>query len=368
MGRGPRRPAVPRPATRAGHGGGQDAPAGARRARRGRAADRPRARRSPTCLCTPGSARMVVDGARAGHGWEACVLAAVLEERDVLRGRPRRGAGRCRRAAAAPSPTAATRHPRADRGAVRRAARPAAERARRAGSTVPAEAGPSTRRRAGRSLALAYPDRIAQARGGGRFRLRGGSGAWVPPPTRWPARPHLAVAELDAAPGRADARIRIAAPLDEADVLAAVGDEVEEVTHLRWDPERDDLRARTERRVGALLLSAVDVRPRPGPRSSRRCSTACGPTASTACPGPPPPAASRQRATFARAVGRDADGEVAGPRRCRPAGRARRVAGAVPRRGPRPGRPGPGGPPRRAARPPRPPVAGAASTPSPRRR
>src|SRR5699024_4944468 len=36
----------------------------------------------------PRLARMVVDGVAGGRGWEACLLACLLEERDVLRGRP----------------------------------------------------------------------------------------------------------------------------------------------------------------------------------------------------------------------------------------------------------------------------------------
>ncbi len=188
----------------------------------------------------------------------------MLEERDVLRGHPDdvpTDAAERLRVVADPD----ARHPLADRGAARRAHRRAVQLARRAGVARPAHDRDVDPTSCGPLLALAYPDRVAQARGGGRFRLRGGSGAWVAPTDPMADAPHLVAAELDAGRGRADARIRIAAPLDEADLLAAVGDAVEEVTHLRWDPERDDLRARTERRVGALLLSAVDARPRPGP-------------------------------------------------------------------------------------------------------
>lgn len=39
----------------------------------------------------PRLAAMVVDGAEAGRGWTAVLLAALLDERDVRRGRPGEG-------------------------------------------------------------------------------------------------------------------------------------------------------------------------------------------------------------------------------------------------------------------------------------
>jgi hypothetical protein len=62
-------------------------------------------------------------------------------------------------------------------------------------------------------LALAYPDRVAQARGGARFRLRNGSGAWAPKGDPMATEAFLVVAELDADRGGRDSRIRIAAAL-----------------------------------------------------------------------------------------------------------------------------------------------------------
>src|SRR5207249_7655226 len=72
-------------------------------------------------------------------------------------------------------------------------------------------------------LALAYPDRIAQARGGARFRLRGGGGAWLPADDPLAGEAFLVVAELDAAgrgsaAGGRDSRMRLAAALAAADV------------------------------------------------------------------------------------------------------------------------------------------------------
>jgi ATP-dependent helicase HrpB len=125
-------------------------------------------------------------------------------------------------------------------------------------------------------LALAYPDRIAQARGGARFRLRGGGGGWLPADDPLAGEAFLVVAELDAA-GRAsaaagrDSRIRLAAVLDAADieaVAAATGATVERVATLSWDPARDDLRARTEHRLDNLVLRETEGPAEPGPATT----------------------------------------------------------------------------------------------------
>jgi ATP-dependent helicase HrpB len=200
----------------------------------------------------PRLARMVV----GAQDWTACVLAALLEDRDVLRGRPD------------DLPTdvvervtviSGGRHPQAETGAVRNAARRAEELARRAG--VPR--GPVDPGRCGAALGLAYPDRIAQARGNARFRLRNGAGAWLPAKDPLAGEAFLAVAEIDA--GRSgDGRIRLAAGLDPADVEAG-----EESVTVAWDPVRDDLRAKVERRLGSLVLATTDGPARQGPATTK---------------------------------------------------------------------------------------------------
>ncbi|HEX2046910.1 MAG TPA: ATP-dependent helicase HrpB [Acidimicrobiales bacterium] len=199
----------------------------------------------------PRLARMVVG---AGD-WTACLLAALLEDRDVLRGRPD------------DLPTDVVervavivggRHPLADGGAAGNAARRADELARRVG----AARGPVDPGRCGAVLALAYPDRIAQARGNGRFRLRNGAGAWVPATDPLAGEAFLAVAEIDAG-RRGDGRIRLAAAIDPTDLEAG-----EEVVTVSWDPARDDLRARVERRLGSLVLAGTERPAPPGPSTT----------------------------------------------------------------------------------------------------
>jgi len=230
----------------------------------------------------PRLARMV---AAAGPLNLACALAALLEDRDVLRGAPEElPVDVAERVRVILDPSAS--HPRLDRQATAGARRRAGELARRAGSTglrgpnaptglrgpnaptgLRGPNAPPDQAGCGPVLALAYPDRIAQARGGGRFRLRGGGGAWVPAADPLATEPFLVVAELDA--DRGDSRIRVAAALDAADLEAAAGAAVERSTTLGWDTGRDDLRARVERRLGALVLSAAEAPPEPGPVTTR---------------------------------------------------------------------------------------------------
>ncbi|HEV2760775.1 MAG TPA: ATP-dependent helicase C-terminal domain-containing protein, partial [Acidimicrobiales bacterium] len=103
------------------------------------------------------------------------------------------------------------------------------------------------------------------ARGGARFRLRNGSGAWLPAGDPLAGEAFLAIADIDA--GRGDGRIRLAAGLDAADVEEAAG--AEQFVTLSWDTERDDLRARVERRLGSLVLSPTEGPAPAGPVPTR---------------------------------------------------------------------------------------------------
>jgi len=225
------------------------------------AAGRPTAlgRRMAGLPLHPRLARMVAVTAERGRGFDACLLAALLEERDVLRGQrnevPVDVAERVRLLA-----DSGARHTMADPRALRVARQRAADLARRSGVT----AGAVDPQMCGSILALAYPDRLAQARGGGRFRLRGGTGAWVPQSDPMATETFLVAAEVDVG-NKADGRIRLAAGLAPDDLPL---DEVEESTTLTWNRDRNDLVARVTRRLGALDLGTYDGRPPPGPATT----------------------------------------------------------------------------------------------------
>ena len=208
----------------------------------------------------PRLARMVVGGRENGDGWIACLLAALLDERDVLRGRPNE----------LPADLAVRlnllndrgrRHPQASGAAVKRARDRARDIARRA--RIDVAGGLDDVSRAGGLLALAYPDRVGQRRGNsrGRFRLRNGSGAWVAETDVLAGEALIVAADVDGK--RKDARIRLGAALDGDDVLLAFGDDVEVSASVVWHKGRNDLVHRVTRRLDSLDLGEVTSRPEP---------------------------------------------------------------------------------------------------------
>src|SRR5690606_33164386 len=106
----------------------------------------------------------------------------------------------------------------------------------------------------GRLLALAYPDRIAQSRGGdGRYLLSNGRGAQLPPAQSLGQCQFLVVADLDA--GARDALIRLAAPIEREIVEAEFAASIEERERIEWDSREQAVIARRERSLGALSLT-----------------------------------------------------------------------------------------------------------------
>jgi ATP-dependent helicase HrpB len=104
-------------------------------------------------------------------------------------------------------------------------------------------------------LALAYPDRIAQRQRGGeaRYRLANGRGALFANPDPLASEPYLVIADLDA--GTQWARIDLAAPLSLADIESLYADEITQVEAVEWDEKANAVRASRQRRLGALVLS-----------------------------------------------------------------------------------------------------------------
>lgn len=201
----------------------------------------------------PRLARMVADA--GGDAGLACVLAALVDERDPLRGHPDDIPVDLALRVGMVLGTA--NHPDTDERAVRRVARTADDIARRAGVVIDS-VDPD---RTGRVLALAYPDRLAIRRGSpGRFQLRTGTTAWIHPSDPLAPEGFLVAADLDGR--RKDARIRLAAAIDADDVADRFAHEVETSERLEWDGDR--LVVRSERRLGGLVLDTRQRPPDPG--------------------------------------------------------------------------------------------------------
>jgi ATP-dependent helicase HrpB len=202
----------------------------------------------------PRLAHMMLGAVPLGLGALACDLAALVGERDVLRHdggardadvRLRVEALRERGGAGAPAVDRdLLRHARASAAHYRRLLRLPPDE-----TTAAADV-----ERCGVALALAYPDRVAQRRPGtdGRYLLRNGRGARFAEPQPLAAAPYLVAAELDGQ--QRESRIFLAAPLDEAELLQLVGDQVEVRDEVAWDAEAGVVRALRQVRLGAIVL------------------------------------------------------------------------------------------------------------------
>jgi ATP-dependent helicase HrpB len=116
-------------------------------------------------------------------------------------------------------------------------------------------------RSVGALLTLAYPDRIARARGKtGEYLMANGRGAALEAHERLAREPYLAIAEVTGA--AASARILAAAPISPDEIEAVVGQDIEQRHEVSFDRQARALRARALRRYGALVLGE---RPLPVP-------------------------------------------------------------------------------------------------------
>jgi ATP-dependent helicase HrpB len=199
----------------------------------------------------PRLAHMLIRARDLGRGATASLVAALLEERDVLRrdGAHREADLRVRVALMAGGDR--MEHHSVDRDAVRRVREQA--RAWRAQLAMPANE-VLDEDAAGWLLALAYPDRIAQRRSGAgeRFLLRNGLGATLDDSGALTGSAYLTVADVD---GRLPhARIYLAAPVDRADVERLFADQIVRENVIEWDPAAGSVTARRRERLGAIVL------------------------------------------------------------------------------------------------------------------
>ncbi len=217
----------------------------------------------------PRLAHLLVTAATLGPASQAraAVLAALLEERDLVRGD------------GAPPPTdlrlrvdVLERHldpamlgsAAVDHGAVARV-RDAAERWRR--SLGGPRADPNAAADAGMLLALAYPDRVARRRGeSGRYLLRNGRGASLPSDDALARDEWLVVVAVDDA-GR-DGRIQLAAPLPAQAVAALLADAATTDDETLWDETTRRVVARRVTRLGAIIVDERALA-RPAPEALR---------------------------------------------------------------------------------------------------
>ena len=198
----------------------------------------------------PRLARMMLAAEGNAEKALAAELAALLEERDPLRGRE--------------APTniglrldllAGADHAAADRGAVQRIRRAAGLHRRRLGigNGIAAEGD------AGALLAAGFPDRIAAKRGSmdGAFRLASGQGARIAGIDPLAKVPLLAVADLEIA--GTEARIRMAAPIERAVLETRFPERLHREEGAAFDARTGAVLARRRLRFGPLVLEEAPL-------------------------------------------------------------------------------------------------------------
>jgi ATP-dependent helicase HrpB len=206
----------------------------------------------------PRLARMLAAAETEGEKAMAADLAALLEERDPIRGRANaRGGG-----IEAPADIGLRLdllhggdHPNADRPAIQRIRRAAALHRRRLGvhGSVHPEGDP------GALLAAGFPDRIAAMRGvmAGAFRLASGQGARLAVTDPLAKSPLLAVADLELQ--GTEARIRMAARIDRAALEARFPDRFVREEGAAFDARAGAVQARRRLRFGPLVLEEATI-------------------------------------------------------------------------------------------------------------
>ncbi|WP_097305233.1 ATP-dependent helicase HrpB [Pseudomonas chlororaphis] len=200
----------------------------------------------------PRIAHLLLRGQALGLANMACDVAALLGERDILRGG---GADLHSRLVLL---SGEERAARGAQGGVQRARQLARQyRGYLRGQPSQAVADPEHPRWLGALLALAYPDRVAQQRrpGGAEYRLANGRAALFSETDSLMKQPWLVIADLGSRQGQREERIYLATDFDPTLFDSVLAEQVRSVDQLDWDEREGVLRAERQRKVGELVLS-----------------------------------------------------------------------------------------------------------------
>lgn len=206
----------------------------------------PHGRRMAELGVHPRLAHMMVRAEERGLGDLACDIAAILSERDLLKGRESDADLRHR----VQMLRGDSNDPALDRNQRVRVRQSAQDWRRQVGIAKDVQ---SSTAQCGQVLALAYPDRLAQRRGGpGQFRLSNGRGAMLPARDPLAAEDFLAVGSLDG--DAREARIFLAAPIALSEIEEDFAQAIEQRDVLEWNARAELVEAKRERRLWSLVL------------------------------------------------------------------------------------------------------------------
>lgn len=214
----------------------------------------------------PRLGHMMLKGKALNLGGVACEMAALLEERDIIRFETEKHCDLRFRLEALRS---ITREPsrreyegqRIDYPVYQRVAKTSAQYFRQLGVKSGGDID-----KAGLLLAFAYPDRIAQLRAGaiGRYRLANGRGAVLAGNEALGTAEFIVAANLD--DREREARIFLAAPLTRADIFAHLSSLLVTATVTQWSERDKAVLCRRQIQLGELILQD-DTETNPEPTS-----------------------------------------------------------------------------------------------------
>lgn len=110
---------------------------------------------------------------------------------------------------------------------------------------------------AGMLIALAYPDRLAINKGGGRFMMRNGRTVSINQSDVLSKQEWLAVAELEGS--LTDARIALAAPIIRKDVESIIASDITTIHQAGWMEKEQRIVARELDMLGSIVLTSRDA-------------------------------------------------------------------------------------------------------------
>lgn len=201
----------------------------------------------------PRLSAMMLQAEKLGQSGLAAVLAAILQERDIFRsgaGAPPDSDIRSRVQAVRLWEQKGFAGPNADEAGLRRIV----QESRYMQKQLEAElSGPGDIEKSGLLLSFAYPDRIGQSRGGGKFLLTSGRGVELPREQPLSRAAYVTVAAVDDKKG-AEGKILLAAPLSLEDLQQHHREDIVEETTVDWDPSLGGVKARRQVCLGAVVL------------------------------------------------------------------------------------------------------------------
>ena len=199
----------------------------------------------------PRLAHMIIRSEECGAGALACDVAALLEDRDLLRTKGNLDIDLAARWHALHSGNGADRF-------VRDRVRGEARRLREAVGIGRSDAGEE---KLGTVLALAYPERVARRRGSGtgRYQMVSGTGALLPDWSLLAREEFLAIADVDGV--GTEVRVFLAASLAKKELLELFAGKLIVQDEVSWDQREEAVVARRIRRLGALPIDEQALTP-----------------------------------------------------------------------------------------------------------